>query len=118
MHAMFGTNDLYTVKTGAQVYADLRTLVADLRAHGNPKVVVCTMLPRSGVETERQNLNNSLRVDHSFADAFFDVETISTIGAARANTDTTYYDADQVHLNDTGHAAFYAGIAPVLASVW
>jgi lysophospholipase L1-like esterase len=117
---MFGANDLYLGKTGSQVYSDIQLLISGLRSNGISKVLVCTMLPRddASYETERQNLNNALRSNHSFADGFFDVETVASIGAAGAANNTTYYDTDKIHLNDTGHAAFYAGIEPILSAVW
>ncbi len=117
---MFGTNDVVAGKSGATIYADIQTLAAGLRANGNPKIVVCTMLPRDdgSYEVQRQALNDLLRADHSFADGFFDVETVPEIGAAGAANDLTYYDADKVHLNDTGHATFRTGIAPIISAVW
>jgi lysophospholipase L1-like esterase len=115
-----GTNSiaLYS-KTGAQVYASLQTICQTLRASGASKIVVVTMLPRSvGTEIERQNLNNALRSDYeSFADALADVETLS-MGAAGANANTTWYNADGTHPNDTGHGLLAGLISGVMTPIW
>lgn len=111
---MIGTNDIANSVSGTTIYNNIKTLCQNLRTNGASKIVVVTCLPfSSGTEAQRQVLNNALRADHSFADALADVETI-TMGTAGNNTDTTYYNADQIHPNDAGHAALYALIGPLV----
>ncbi|CAN5484325.1 hypothetical protein BH10PLA2_BH10PLA2_17590 [soil metagenome] len=115
-----GTNSisLYS-KTGAQTYASIQTICQNLRTSGASKIVVVTMLPRgSGVEAERQNLNNALRVGYAgFADVLADVETLA-MGAAGANANTLWYNVDGTHPNDTGHALLAGLISGCLTSIW
>lgn len=112
-----GTNDIaLNGRTGAQVEADLNTYCTTLRSQGW-KVVVVTMLPRSGLETQRQAYNNAIRANASgYSDAVADVETLS-MGAANANTDTTWYDADQIHPNTTGHGFLAGLIGPLVQAL-
>ena len=110
-----GTNDiaLYT-KTGAQAFTSLLSLCALLRASGISKIVVATMLPRNGtgVETNRQALNNAIRSDGLVHfDAVADVETLA-MGAAGANTNLAFFDSDGTHPNDAGDEAIYGLINP------
>ena len=83
--------------------------------------MVITMLPRgSADETQRQVLNNLLRTNwKTFADGFADVETLASgMGAAGANSNLTWYNADAIHPNDTGHALLYTLISGVLTPLW
>jgi lysophospholipase L1-like esterase len=115
-----GTNDiaLYT-KTGAQAFTSLLSLCSTLRTAGAAKIAVVTMLPRgAGSETERQNLNNAIRADGlAHFDAVADVETLS-MGAAGANSNTTWYNVDGTHPNDLGHAQLANLISGVMSSIW
>jgi lysophospholipase L1-like esterase len=77
------------------------------------------MLPRTGFETQRASLNALLRADFNvatsdpnvwlpapgitYADVLIDVGNDANIGQAGQNTSLTYYDADQLHLNNTGY---------------
>ncbi|HEV8061459.1 MAG TPA: SGNH/GDSL hydrolase family protein [Gemmataceae bacterium] len=117
-----GTNDIdFGSKSGATAYANLVTICQELRAKGAGPIVVITMLPRgSADETQRQILNNALRSNWTtFADGLADVETMASgMGAAGANSNTTWYNADAIHPNDTGHALLYTLISGVLAPLW
>jgi lysophospholipase L1-like esterase len=113
-----GANDTYN-QTGATVYARLQTYVAARKAaNPNIKIVVVTVLPRSDAgaqpaqETNRQAFNTLLRGDYSFAHALADVAADSRIGAAGASDDTTYFNADKVHLNVSG----YGIVMPIIKS--
>ncbi len=112
-----GTNDIANSgRTGAQVEADLHSYCVILRAQGW-KIVVVTMLPRNGVETERQNYNNLIRANAgSYSDATADVETLA-MGAAGANTNLANYNADQIHPNTTGHGFLAGLIGPLVQAL-
>lgn len=117
---MLGTNDLSTSVAGTTIWANIQTIIAGLRANGASKVVLFTCLPCGGgaVETQRQVVNNAIRASGtSVADAIADVETIS-MGAAGANTNTTWYNADTIHPNDTGHANLETLLATVIGPIW
>jgi len=110
-----GTNDIYFGASGATAYSRLVTYCQARQAAGF-KVVALTMLPRSnvgvpvGFETDRTTFNTSVRADwRTFADALADVAADARIGDAGDELDTTYYDADKVHMNNTGYGVV-AGI--------
>lgn len=119
-----GTNDLAQGVSGATVYSRLETYCAARRAAGWDKIVVLTALPRSNTgcdpdhETLRQAFNSLVRANYaSIADAIIDVAADGRIGDDGDELDTTYYDADKVHLNSTGQAVIAALAQPVIAGV-
>lgn len=105
--ALAGTNDLATNRTAVQLYADIKTYTASMRALGY-RVIVCTVGPRSdagwtgAMETERVAYNLLMTGDNSWADGFVDV---STINPAR--------QADGLHLTAAGTASVYTGAGGV-----
>lgn len=112
---MLGTNDIANSHSAASIYANIRDIALGLKANGASRVVIVTILPfSSGTEAIRQSACDLLvaNADGAF-DAIADVRGI-TMGTAGNNTDTTYYNADQVHPNDAGHAALYALINPLI----
>jgi lysophospholipase L1-like esterase len=120
-----GTNDmaLNPLATPAQTYANLQAYVAAARlVPGVDKVIVLTALPRTSgdngnFETDRQAFNTLVRNGWaSFADALVDVGNDANIGQAGDNLDTTYYDGDAVHLNNTGYGVVGAAVAAAVAS--
>ncbi len=101
---MGGTNDIATGATGAATYANLVKLCAIWRSVGW-RVVVVTMLPRTGTDAERASYNTLIRNNYAtFADGLADAGGDALMGQNGQNTDTTYYNVDTVHPNDTGHA--------------
>jgi lysophospholipase L1-like esterase len=102
-----GTNAIaINGSTGGQVYTNFQTYFSTLTGLGVAAghVIVGTMLPRgAGLETERGNFNSALvsgaaGLGHKLAR----LDLNATIGAAGANSNTTYYQADAVHPNDAG----------------
>ena len=111
---LFGANDLFVGVTGGQLWANIVTLCQGLRANGATRIVLSGVLPRTGNETQRQAFRTlALANWPSIADAYFDVDT-TPIGVAGANTSRTYYAPDDLHLNDTGCAVYFYGIAPLI----
>lgn len=110
-----GTNDLFGGRTGAQAWSDISTYATARRAQGY-RVVLVGMLPRNGLETQRQALNSAMRTNWATcADAFADVETLP-MGAAGANNSTVNYDPDTVHPNLAGHTQLANLIKPLVVS--
>ncbi len=109
-----GTNDIAGGRTGAQAYGDLQTFCSGRRTAGFDLIVVCTMLPRAGIETQRVAYNSAIAAGFAGntldCDAIADLGADTNIGAAGANNNATYYDADTIHLNNTG----YAVAAPIV----
>lgn len=113
-----GTNDIFGGgKTGAQTAALLQTYVADRIAAGwsANHIIVCTMLPRGGSDTARDALNADIRSNAvSVGYLVADLAANATIGVANANTNLTYYAADQIHPIDAGHTIIASIVAAVL----
>lgn len=111
---------LAPLATPAETYALMQSIATAARAAGYQKIVVLTCLPRvtggnGNFESDRQAFNTLLRAGYaSFADALADVAADSRIGDAGDNADLTYYQADQVHLNDTGRAIISAAVKAAL----
>jgi lysophospholipase L1-like esterase len=102
-----GTNGIVIQNhTGAQEYSDFQTYFSALTGLGVTAghIIVGTMLPRgAGFETERGNFNSAIvsgAAGSGYKLARLDLN--ANIGAAGANTNTTYFNADAVHPNDTG----------------
>lgn len=112
-----GSNDMgLTATPPATVLTSLQSITTTYRAAGY-KVVMCTILPRNGAfgggqtgtqfEIDRQSLNTSIRnAGSALWDALCDMGGNPLIGDV-ANL-TTYFPADQVHLNDAGYAILAA----------
>lgn len=98
-----------------------------VRAQGY-KVVIGTVLPRNdvgntpyaGFEADRQTVNAALRAGwSSHADALADTAADADIGAPGAWSNTTYFNADQVHLSGAGYeraASIFATAVIAVAS--
>lgn len=119
-----GTNDLAGGVAAATVYGRLETYCNARRAAGWDKVIVFTALPRSaegddaGHEALRAAFNALVRANYaSIADGMVDVAADERIGGAGDELDTTYYNADRVHLNTTGQAVIAELAQPVLAAL-
>lgn len=104
-----GTNDLYFGASAATTYSRIVEYATARRAAGY-KVIVTTILPRSGgdipgtFEADRQTVNTNIRNNWAtFADAVADVAANTDIGEAGDDLNLTYYP-DGVHLNNTGYA--------------
>lgn len=114
-----GTNDLQGGASAATTYSRIVTYCQARKAAGW-KVIVLSILPRqasSTFETDRQTVNASLLADFptttaftnirrggTYADVFVNVGADATIGAPGSQNNTTYYDADTIHLKNAGYA--------------
>ncbi len=105
-----GTNDLVLVGV-ATTETRLQTYCNSRRAAGW-KVIAVTCLPRNEAnpfEANRQAYNTWIRAQGTgLYDALVDIAADPRIGDAGDNTDLTYYDADQTHLNNAGYAVVAA----------
>lgn len=113
-----GINDIDQEADAATAYAHLVTFYQQQHTAGFKKIIACTIFPSgtaSGPQnTARQSVNTSLRANWtSYADALVDLD-----GDARLSDphDTTYFDADLVHLNDTGYAVMAALIGATVTA--
>lgn len=105
----WNTNDIHFGASSDTHIANMRVYCLARRAAGW-KVVVGTLLPRSGgttpadYETKRLTINTYIRANWAdFCDGFFDPAADSRIGDLGDETNPTYY-ADTAHLNGTGYA--------------
>jgi lysophospholipase L1-like esterase len=105
-----GTNDLAGGASAATVYARIQNYCAGRRYFGL-RCAVLTMLPRSDAglpgsfEVDRQTINTNIRNNWAtFADSLVDVAADGRIGDAGDELDSTYYNADKVHLKNAGYA--------------
>lgn len=103
-----GTNGItLNANSAATEYAAFQTYIAARVAAGWPaaKIIVCTMLPRTGVsETTRTNYNASLVGDSGgvgYKLARLDLD--ASIGAAGQDTNLTWF-LDGTHPTDAGQA--------------
>ena len=115
-----GTNDLKLGATAQEAYDNLVTYCQGRRAVGF-KVVILTLLPRqdSGLpvdyETSRVTVNTNIRANWStFSDALADVDDDVRL---QDPTNTTYFNADKVHLVAAGDAVVAGIVAPVMESL-
>jgi len=117
--AWIGTNDIQGGTSGADTYTAYVNLCNARRAEGY-KVMAFTILPRTPGTYEAQRIifNNLVIANYaSFSDGLVDVGSDSRIGIAGAYSDLTYYNADGVHLNDTGYGVVASIVLPVFNSL-
>lgn len=112
-----GTNDIaLSSSSAASVYASYQTYCAARHAVGW-KVVVIDMLPRgAGSEAARTTLNADFDAD-TCADAHVKTTCNTSMWAAGANTNTTWYAADQIHPNTNGHSIIAGCLETAISSI-
>lgn len=118
-----GTNDLAIAgRTGTQLYNDLVSYCTLLKQAGVSKVIVCTMISRNFASTQegyRTTFNTNIRNAVSPPwDAIADFAADSRIGTQTASTNTTYFNADAIHPNDTGHGILKDILVAVFSFNW
>ena len=109
-----GHNDLNNAVTGANLYTSVTTYHTMAKATGYKTIamtVFSSALLTAGEETQRLDFNSRLSADHSFADGFVDLAADARL---QNPADTTYFNADGVHLTDAGYAVIAALVKPVL----
>lgn len=111
---MAGTVDIGSRTAAADIYADLQTLWAAAEADGFI-VVAFTVLPADGWDAEQDAiqvaLNALIRGDRTEYDYLVDGAAIAELADS---TDTTYWNVDALHLNETGAGVLAAEVARVL----
>ena len=97
-----GANDLtWTLPT--DTYAQARAFWAGRRAAGF-KVVVVTVIDAGSIDyATRLAFNNLVKSDPSLYDGLIDAGSTPELGAQNANLNSTYYQADHIHLTDAGN---------------
>ncbi len=106
-----GTNDIaQDNKTASQTFATLQAFTQHVRSKGF-KVIVATAISRGGsngggqFDAQNQALNLLIRNNWSqFADALTDLAGNTNLGATSAYLNATYFNADGIHLTDTGYS--------------
>jgi lysophospholipase L1-like esterase len=111
-----GRNDVVTNGANATVaYNNLVALSTALKGNGADSVVMCTVLPSTGLaDATRDSLNTLIRGDVTWTVA--DIAADPTIGGNSSNSNTTIY-GDGVHLNATGTAIAAPIIRAAIESV-
>jgi lysophospholipase L1-like esterase len=119
-----GTNDMSdALDSAATTYANFKARCQAALAAGSDKVIAVNCLPRTSgngsFETYRQSFNTLMvGLPGEVANvSLVDVAAISGIGAAGDNLSTTYYDSDDVHLNDAGYGLVAAAVSTAIAAV-
>ena len=109
-----GSNDIAAAVDPAVLYASLTAYHAAARAAGMNKIVRPTILPRTGFDVAPINaliLANTVGADR--------VVDFTVIPGLTDPTNATYFDPDQIHLTNAGHAlrgaAMVGGVNAVLA---
>lgn len=108
-------NDLATGLTGSQAVDNYQTCCVKLRALGFDKVLVGNMIyDGSGGTTTQQRIDANTALASrwsSFADGLIDFVADTRL---QNPNDTTYYNADKLHLTDAGYAVVAAIAKPAL----
>lgn len=114
-----GTNDIAGGADGATTYARALAYCQARQAAGW-LIVIVTMLPRGDAtfEAKRVIYNNLVAANwQTFADAYYPAHLDANIGVASANTNLTYYNADQVHPINAGHAIIATGVTAAISTL-
>lgn len=100
------TNDIASGKTATQAYNNVVSYCDSVQAKG-AKAVLCTGIPRNdnvNYWAKIDSVNQMILADTTIADLVINLN--STTFDARTDADnTTYYNADKVHLTASGEAA-------------
>ena len=114
-----GTNDIVIGGAdAATAYANLVTYCQARRAAGY-KVIIVTVIKRgpagAGFETTRNTLNANIVANWAtFADGLADVGAAAQL---QNSADTTYYNADGIHLNATGYGVVAAIVKTAVEAI-
>lgn len=98
-----GTNDVTSGATGAQCIAALDALIAECEGRGFTHFVLCTCLTITADTAPFIAARNAFNAHiASLASATVAVVSLHTQPELDDPTDTTYFNADGIHLNDAG----------------
>jgi lysophospholipase L1-like esterase len=104
---MIGTNDLKGSRTGLQVYTDIVSITNQLKAANSAvRIITATVIARGNLsapqETERLDLNSRIVAGYAtIGTALLDLAADARFQNA---SDTTYYNADTIHLIAAGQS--------------
>jgi lysophospholipase L1-like esterase len=90
-----GTNDLGDGTTAAVVYSTMQNYCAARQAKGW-RCVIATMLSRVSLDARKNDLNNLIEANHSWADGLADF-TGTALGCDGCYANSTYFQADGIH---------------------
>jgi lysophospholipase L1-like esterase len=116
--AWMGTNDIIFLADAATTYANLIAYCTVRRALGW-KVIVGNIIARgnfsAGQNTIKTTVNASIAANWpTFADGYVDLAADSRLSNS---SDTTYYDPDTIHLNNTGYGVVAALFKPAVEAL-
>lgn len=111
-----GTNDLAAGTSGATAAAALATWCTARRSAGADKIVIMDCIARGNLtapqQTERLAFNAALAANGS---PTWDTLVKLSLDSRLSNSaDTTYYNADTIHLTDAGYAVVANLVAPAV----
>jgi hypothetical protein len=108
-----GTNDVANGWTAANTALSIQAHAKQARAEGCDRVIVSTMISRTGQDTNKNSLNAYLRQQwHGFADMLDDLAAVPNIGADSAYNNTSSpacFNADHIHLTGPSGAGTCMG---------
>lgn len=111
-----GTNDVAANANDTSVTGNITTYCSRIKgANPNAKIILCTMLPRNaqfsngqnaaGFDATRLSINTWIRANvGSIADGLADFAANAAFDTLSDADNTTYFNSDKVHPNNTGHA--------------
>jgi lysophospholipase L1-like esterase len=117
-----GVNDAAAGASATTIYTRIKAYCDARRAAGWDKIIVCTEIDAQSAALQAVSwhstiypaLNIALRAGYTdFADYLVDLGADSRLQDA---TDTTYFNVDLLHPNDTGYAVVQELITPYLAA--
>lgn len=99
-----GTNDIKVSGTAPEIVANMVDSYAALRRKTGLRVLMATMIDRTGVSSQKNSLNAFLRQNWGlFADGLVDIAADPNLGCDACNANTTYF-------SDTTHPTTFATI--------
>lgn len=109
-----GTNNCSTGDSASTTFSYLKEFGRHQQSLGW-NVIMLTMISRVGNEPCKNSLNSLIRANWpEFANGLADVAADPNLGADGAYLNLTYFNADQVHLNDTGYMLVASIVQPVI----
>ncbi len=102
-----GTNEIHSGQTGTQAFNTMMTYVNDLLGSDSRVRVIIYMMPNCdpafASETHRNTFNSLLLAAQTSRFKVVDITGESHLNSSTAYLNTTYYNADGVHLTATGY---------------
>jgi lysophospholipase L1-like esterase len=96
-----GTNDVGLGRTAQSALEGIRSYCRKAKAVGF-QTIVSDMISRTGQDSNMQTLNTLLTTQDTGCDLVLDLASDARLGAVGAYANATYYQADGIHLTQTG----------------